>query len=189
MVQKVLYSKQFTPESFAPYGTVVQPKDNGPMVIANAGTAKKYLGVSESENYYKKSSTPSSKATWNFFSTKPSVFPADEESPAFKISVLERHPYTTQTFIPLCRDAQESSYLVAVAPNSPDGLPDWERVEAFVAKGCQGVTYAAGVWHAPMVTIGKDTMLAAFNYENGVDNDDCQVQSAPSPLDVYVKRD
>ncbi|EPY51469.1 ureidoglycolate hydrolase [Schizosaccharomyces cryophilus OY26] len=188
MVPKGLFPKPFTSENFSPYGTVVQPKDNGPMVVANGGTATKYLGVSESVNNYSKSSTPSFKATWNFFSTKPSVVPADEDSPAFQIKVLERHPYTTQTFIPLCRDAEEDSYLVAVAPDAPDGLPDWDHVEIFVAKGYQGVTYAAGVWHAPMVTIGKETMLAAFNYENGVGDDDCQVQSAPFPLNAYVKR-
>lgn len=187
MEAKKIYAQALTDEAFAPFGSVVQQKDDVKMVSANGGTAKKYLKVSESiQNYEKSSSASTSKGVWNFFSTHPSVHPANDEHAAFQISVLERHPFTTQTFIPMCRSSDEQAYLIAVAPNAPDGMPDWNQTQAFVAKGAQGVTYSAGVWHAPMVTIGKETMLAAFNYENGVADDDCQVQSTESPIEVFI---
>ncbi|KAI0473162.1 ureidoglycolate hydrolase [Xylariaceae sp. FL0804] len=101
-----------------------------------------------------------------------------------QIRVLERHPFTTQTFVPLASSGQSGDddddddterYLVVVAPSLPPststtsnsngngrggaggaggGLPDVQRARAFVASGAQAVTYGAGTWHAPMVALG-----------------------------------
>ena len=56
--------------------------------------------------------------------------------------LLERHPYSSQTFIPL----DNTPYLVVVAPDDAQGEPDLERLRAFVASGSQGVCYRT-VWH------------------------------------------
>ncbi|CAJ2502320.1 Uu.00g097140.m01.CDS01 [Anthostomella pinea] len=100
-----------------------------------------------------------------------------------QVTILERHPFTSQTFIPLTADASKR-YLVIVAPSLPPGatdeglpvpdaeaaqgatekangaklpgrgLPNVRRMRAFVATGEQAVTYAAGTWHAPMMALG-----------------------------------
>lgn len=114
----------------------------------------------------------------------------------FPVSILERHPYTTQTFIPLGlspHEAQNVRYLVIVAPSLPAsqvdselpvpkgdglpgrGLPDLGRVKAFLARGGQAVTYGAGTWHAPMVVLGSRAVdFVVVQFANGVGVEDCQ---------------
>jgi len=109
----------------------------------------------------------------------------------FDVKILERHPFTSQTFIPLALDRDDAStaYLVIVAPTlaspeDPDiqgssrkgpGLPDLRNLKAFVARGNQAVTYAAGTWHAPMVVLGARTVdFVVVQFASGVAEDDCQ---------------
>ena len=54
-------------------------------------------------------------------------------------------------------------YLVCVAPTLPDGGPDLSGLRAFLCGPGQGVAYAPGTWHHPMVALdapGEFTMLA-----------------------------
>ncbi|KAK6380455.1 hypothetical protein LTS17_005645 [Exophiala oligosperma] len=118
---------------------------------------------------------------------------------AFEVSVLERHPYTTQTFSPLGLSSEASRgqstpttvFLVIVAPSlssssasakSETGQdveiqnpPDLSRLRAFVATGGQAVTYGPGTWHAPMAVIGRRRVdFVVTQFVNGVADDDCQ---------------
>jgi ureidoglycolate lyase len=115
---------------------------------------------------------------------------------SFPVEILERHPFTTQTFIPLGlspAETHEARYLVIVAPTLPStsadeilpvpstgdlpgrGLPDLTRVKAFMAKGSQAVEYGAGTWHAPMVVVGKRAVdFVVVQFVNGVAIEDCQ---------------
>ncbi|KAL1967157.1 hypothetical protein VTN77DRAFT_3448 [Rasamsonia byssochlamydoides] len=177
-------------------------------------------------------------------------------SPVFDVRILERHPFTTQTFIPMdlssqrrvVRDDDSSSgsgrgrhasasarargrkhhddddgilveelveqeiheeeepvFLVLVAPtlkgqtaaatippSTPDRSswsskgernkrvvirdpPDLENIRAFIARGGQAVTYAAGTWHAPMVVLGRRRVdFVVVQFVNGVEEEDCQ---------------
>lgn len=123
---------------------------------------------------------------------------SDSGGGIFPVEILERHPYTTQTFIPLGispSEAQHVRYLVVVAPSLPPslldtgfpvpdregdelpgrGLPDLENVKAFVAHGGQAITYGAGTWHAPMVVLGDRAVdFVVVQFANGVGGEDCQ---------------
>ncbi|KAF3058658.1 Ureidoglycolate lyase [Daldinia childiae] len=121
----------------------------------------------------------------------------------FTVQVLERHPFTTQTFIPLSSSSSHSSsssvqYLVIVAPTLPPtsadndfpvpedraqatlpgrGMPDLSRIRAFLATGSQAVTYGAGTWHAPMVALGPPGSAVDFvvvQFANDEPVEDCQ---------------
>lgn len=124
--------------------------------------------------------------------------------PVFPIQVLERHSYTTQTFIPMGLSADSPTrYLVVVAPTitpspSPDpdpnntepspnhdhddkdrdgdrGPPDLDNLRAFWGHGGQAVTYAAGTWHSPMAVIGdKSVDFVVLQFSNGVREEDCE---------------
>lgn len=116
----------------------------------------------------------------------------------FDVRILERHPFTTQTFIPIDLSSESYSggreepfFLVIVAPTrkgevaiatdesgktiSINDPPDLENIKAFVARGGQAVTYGAGTWHAPMVVLGQRRVdFIVVQFVNGIDEEDCQ---------------
>ena len=173
-------------------------------LLANQGTALKYRNVTNMLDLY--CSAPSgvtSKAVMNMFVCAPRALRQSRTKDIhgiFPVEILERHPFTTQTFIPLGLSEAEQErtfYLVIVAPSlSPShadrslpvpvqtppatrlpgrGLPDLARLRAFIAKGSQAVTYGAGTWHAPMVVIGtKSVSFVVVQFANGVAVEDCQ---------------
>lgn len=181
-------------------------------VQANQGTAVKYLDVTHVKDYYATApSARSSKAVMNMFVCAPrDLLPGHDSSwkGLFPVEILERHPYTTQTFIPLGLSPSEASqarYLVVVAPSLPPsladkdlpvppsmkdeprlpgrGLPDLRKVKAFLADGSQAVTYAAGTWHAPMVVVGeKPISFVVVQFANGEGVEDCQEKSIRGEL-------
>ncbi|KAK4142044.1 ureidoglycolate hydrolase [Dichotomopilus funicola] len=116
-------------------------------VVANQGSAVKYQHVSRQVNLYGqapsgrpasaimsmfvcaarvrlpdplRTASPTSRTTTTTTTTKPSPPTSSSSSlpSKFPITVLERHPYTTQTFIPLSR-SPSTRYLVIVAPTLP----------------------------------------------------------------------
>ncbi|CAO1596400.1 MAG: hypothetical protein LQ349_009526 [Xanthoria aureola] len=196
-----------TQSEFAPFGQVIEcplkpsittlPSSSPTSfnaVPANQDTALKFIDVTHMRNGY--DSAPSdipAKALMNMFS----CFPRPPRSTSrndypVDVKVLERHPYTTQTFIPLGvgRKAQ-GVYLVVVAPTLPPtgqppfttmGPPDLSKVRTFWAHGGQAVTYGLGTWHMPMAVVGEERLdFVVVQYGNGVADEDCQeVRLEPS---------
>ncbi|TLD26710.1 hypothetical protein PspLS_05281 [Pyricularia sp. CBS 133598] len=200
-----------TAAAFAPFGDVVQnprpdihPSSFTPAghdaphnpVAANQGFAIKYQHPTRPLNLYPQApSREPGAAVVNVF-----VCAARKiDDAGFPIQVLERHPFTTQTFTPMSRDGSDVRYLVIVAPSVQAGavdkglpvpsssgsswthpgrgLPDLGRLQAFIATGSQAVTYGAGTWHAPMVALGADGTSVDFfvtQFANGVGVEDCQ---------------
>ncbi|KAL7270776.1 hypothetical protein RUND412_006508 [Rhizina undulata] len=188
-----------TPASFAPFGSVIQrpPATAGrarSSTTVNQGTAQKHPKISSfTSSYHTSPSSKHAEANVNLFVCSPrALIPSgrDREHGGkgggfFKCVILERHPYTSQTFIPLGLPAQPvnsdnpSRYLVIVAPNIEDEArgnpPDLERLKAFVCHGFQAVTYAPGTWHAPMVALGERPIeFVVLVHENGVEGEDTQ---------------
>ncbi|MCJ1251861.1 Ureidoglycolate lyase [Trapelia coarctata] len=175
---------------------------------ANQGTALKYPNISHLHSTYHLSSSPeTAKPILSLFVCSPrqlrrvaansndqgAVVGGGNESGGvgfLPIGVLERHPYTTQTFSPLGLSPFSSTsssaspdpptvYIVVVAPNIPsgpsEGMPDVPNMKAFLAKGAQAVTYGVGVWHAPMMVVGsRDVPFLVVQVANGVGEDDCE---------------
>ncbi|KAG8168860.1 hypothetical protein KVR01_001609 [Diaporthe batatas] len=172
-------------------------------VSANQGSAIKYQHVTHMVNNYGHAPSGSpGVAVMNMFVCAARKLPTTHSASAaasttttttttppsrlFEVNILERHPYTTQTFTPLSTSGPASppagqGYLVIVAPGiqAPSGSssrssagsstargihynthaqsqPDLQRLKAFIATTDQAVTYSAGVWHAPMVALGPD---------------------------------
>lgn len=189
--------------SLVPSSSIVDLPPNA--VQANQGSALKYLDITHMKDYY--GTAPSkvpSKAVMNMFVCAPrELLPGrSHKEGLFPVDILERHPYTSQTFIPLglsSREALLARYLVIVAPSLPPsaadstlpvppsmrgerlpgrGLPDLNKVRAFIADGSKAVTYAAGTWHAPMVAVGeKPISFIVVQFANGVGLEDCQETS------------
>lgn len=78
------------------------------------------------------------------------------------IDRLERHPQTSQSFVPL--DAER--WLSIVAPAESDGTPDVSGLRAFVVPGDRGVTIAAGTWHAGLTVLDRPGRFAVMMWRH-----------------------
>ncbi|KAJ5369259.1 uncharacterized protein N7496_009019 [Penicillium cataractarum] len=217
-----LVPEPLTPINFAPFGTVIcsplpreisvapQPSSLPPYdptpVLANQNSALKYSPISPLIDGYTNgcpSGKPSSARMTMFccFPRKPRIINAKQqpEKEVFDVRILERHPFTNQTFIPTDLSShskvgdgeEEPIFLVVVAPTLKGEVataknaagetitirdpPDLRNVKAFIARGGQAVTYGVGTWHAPMVVLGPRRVdFVVVQHVNGVDDEDCQ---------------
>lgn len=198
-----------TETNFSQFGTLIQNPAHCPqnpttakVISANQGSALKYMDITHVTNFYPRApSKIAAKPAMNMFVCSPrKLRPShtSSEEKMFEVKILERHPYTPQTFVPLGLAASSSTrYLVIVAPTLPSangatsskaqvqaeteewprgpGLPDLSRIQAFLADGSQAVTYGPGTWHAPMVVVGaKAVDFVVVQWANRVADEDCQ---------------
>ncbi len=99
-------------------------------------------------------------------------------------TVMERHPFSSQTFLPL----KASRYFVVVAPDNGDGSPDLARVRAFVAEGDQGITYRRGIWHHGMTVLDETTEMAVLMWCDGSSGDE-EFLDIDAPFEVVLPTD
>lgn len=85
-----------------------------------------------------------------------------------EVTLLERHRYSSQTFLPLGAE----NYLTIVAHSLPDGFPDVSTAQAFRVPGDRAITYAAGIWHHPMISLGRDAGFAVMMWLDGGADDE-----------------
>jgi ureidoglycolate lyase len=139
-----------TPSAFANFGTVFDapvPEDGvGPLV--NEGSAVRTDFVVELENR-----RATAKLNVAHFRSRPRVFPR-------VVDQVERHPGSTQLFVPL----NAEQYVVVVGKQESDGSL---TLSAFLAQGTQGVAYAPGTWHHTLLAVGQETLFACFVWEDG----------------------
>ena len=190
MTNRQIRAVPLTQESFAAFGTVVQ-YSNTSNVDANQGTAKR------SQHLAKLANSRPSLAVPNV-----SVYKCSPQSVVdlFTIKLLERHPFSTQMFIPTTKSQSSSSYLVIVAKDSTDSnKPDLSSVVAFTATSLQSINYNTGTWHHPILCFGDGIDFVCVAWEAGAMcvtmTDDCQefhlqpsdyidVNSAPVIIDI-----
>lgn len=94
---------------------------------------------------------------------------------------MERHPATSQTFLPL--DA--SRYLVVVAGRAGDGGPDPTSLKGFWSPGTRGVTYRRDVWHHGMVVLDRPARFAVLMWRRQGGTDDV-FADLPAPVELRL---
>jgi ureidoglycolate lyase len=132
---KTLQLERLTRAAFAPFGDVIE-LDGARHFAINGGTTERYhdlANVDVTEN--------GGRALINLFRAQPRALPVD-------ITMMERHPLGSQAFIPLV----QGRYLLVVAP---PGEFDPTRMRAFWTDTWQGVNYAKGVWHHPLLALDQ----------------------------------
>ncbi|KAF7726029.1 Allantoicase [Apophysomyces ossiformis] len=166
-----IIAEPLTREGFAPYGDVIEATSSN-VTGANQGTAQKYHHVAAIANLF-----PNNKGVANMcvFRCRPTA-----DLP-FVAKLLERHPYSSQFFVPMT-DKHTRGYLVIVAQNGEDDRPDMSTIKAFIASSTQGVNYRQAIWHHPMVALEHQTDFAVLVHESGVPDDDCQEVDIPETI-------
>ena len=157
---KIIPILPLTPEAFAPFGRVVQAyADHNAAPLgtkitpANQGTAIKFHKLALLDS----SSLLDAGATTGLSVYRSDPLPGGGKNGEWEVNVLERHPFTTQGFIPMGTagsfgqngDGLEDpgdGYLVVVAKDASDGKPDLKTLRAFVASAAQGIVYKTAVW-------------------------------------------
>ncbi|MBX7113807.1 MAG: ureidoglycolate lyase [Myxococcaceae bacterium] len=143
-------AQPLTPHAFAPFGDVVSTARLSQGKSANQGTGTRLDFVAQLA-----STRPAAKANMVVFRCNGQALP-------FHVKLLEQHPHSSQTFLPL----KCERYLVCVAPTGADGLPVVSALQAFIGEAGQGVNYAPGTWHHPMVSLGSDGEFAMLVWED-----------------------
>lgn len=77
--------------------------------------------------------------------------PQPVDPAAISITFLERHPHSTQTFVPL----KVGRWIVLLAPTLPDGTPDLANIRAFLAGPEDAVCIHRNVWHAGLTVLDR----------------------------------
>jgi ureidoglycolate lyase len=132
---KTLAIEPLTREAFAPFGDVIE-LEGAKQIPINLGTTIRYHDLANVDV-----TDEGGRTLVNLFRGQPRALP-------FEITMMERHPLGSQAFIPL----NDKPYLVVVAPA---GELDESKIRAFVTSGWQGVNYAKGVWHHPLLALGE----------------------------------
>lgn len=132
---QTLSIEPLTRQAFAPFGQVIE-RDPATMRLINAGTTERYHALGRAE-----ARGEGAEVILNVFRGAPRLFP-------YKIDMVERHPYGSQSFHPL----NGRPWLVVVAGDE-GGKPG--RPRAFLARGDQGVNYRVNTWHHPLMALGE----------------------------------
>jgi ureidoglycolate lyase len=157
---KVLTVRLLTREAFAPFGDVID-LDGAQHFPINEGTTERYHDLANVDVY-----DQGGRPLINVFRGQPRRLP-------FEVKMVERHPLGSQAFIPL----DQRPYAVIVAQGAephPDGL------RAFITRGWQGVNYAKGVWHHPLIAL--ETVSDFVVVDRGGEGHNLQEQVLSQPV-------
>lgn len=149
--------------AFAPFGTVIELAGAHHYPI-NAGTTERFHALALADTAEAGGRTGIS------------LFRGQGFALPYRLRLMERHPKSSQAFVPLaCGDTDR--YLVVVAPPGPL-RPD--ALRAFLARGFQGVQYGRGVWHHPLIALDHDSDFIVV--DRIADDDNCD----EIPLDEEI---
>lgn len=153
-----IVSSPLTADAFAPFGDVIeQPGDFGRFYFSEA----------------LKNGRRTAKPSLSLTHVRPLA------ASMLEVTKMERHEFSSQSFVPI----DVARYLVIVAPHGADGKPDSTRLQAFLARGDQGVTYGINVWHHPMTVLDRSGKFAIFMWLEGGEGDE-EFVDLPSPVAI-----
>ena len=92
-----------------------------------------------------------------------SVFSVEPSEMPLTIDNMERHEFSSQSFMPL----DVVSYLAIVAPQNGEGKLDPNDIRAFVVRGDQCLNFNANTWHYSLTTLGGVGRFATLTWQDG----------------------
>ena len=122
-------------ETFRPFGEVIEASNTGQHFSINDGFAERYHDLAHIDV-----ASGGGRAILSIFKALPRSLP-------MQLVLLERHPLGSQAFMPL----SDLPFLVVVA--EAGAVPDLLQIRCFRAAPGQGVNYARGTWHHPLIAL------------------------------------
>jgi ureidoglycolate lyase len=123
-------------QGFAAFGDVIETEGRAHYPI-NAGTAERYDDLATVDV-----AAAGGRPIIGICRATPNALP-------IRLRLMERHPLSSQAFIPL----SPAPFLVVVAPAG--GPLDLEKLAVFRSNGRQGINYRRGTWHHPLLALER----------------------------------
>jgi ureidoglycolate lyase len=134
-LRRVLKMEPLTAAAFSPFGDVIEASDTVQHFTINEGYAERYHDLAQVDV-----ASHGGRPIISIFRAKPRSLP-------LQLALLERHPLGSQAFMPL----SPLPYLVVVA--KAGAVPSLSGIRCFRAMPGQGVNYARGTWHHPLIAL------------------------------------
>lgn len=131
--------QRLTAAAFAPFGQVIDVNQAQQRLLINKGSTERFHNLAQVQ--MSMDDQAEAHTGLSIFRAKARVLP-------FAITLLERHPLGSQAFMPL----SHHPYLVVVAPQLDLSTPDCAHLQVFWCESYQGVNYAQGTWHHPLIS-------------------------------------
>jgi ureidoglycolate lyase len=133
--RRIVPIEPLSADAFRRYGDVIEASDSAEPFAVDQGRATRYhdlarVDVAEQRGH----------PVMSIFRAQPCKLP-------LQLRLLERHPIGSQAFIPM----GSHSYLVVVA--AADMPLDARHIRCFRASPGQGVNFARGTWHHPVLPL------------------------------------
>ena len=154
--------------AFAPFGDVIEVREGVRHYPINGGTTERYHELTAIDL------GRDGRGIVSIFRGQPRPLP-------LRLEVMERHPLASQAFVPL----SGHPYLVVVAPAGEAPTPGALRI--FLARPDQGVNYAPGVWHHPLLALEATSDFLVIDRTGPGDN--CDEVALPHPIVVDIARE
>jgi ureidoglycolate lyase len=161
----ILPVQPLTRERFAPFGDVIEASDAARHFTINGGNTERYHDLANLQ------AGPKGRVIASIFRGLPRQLP-------FVVEMMERHPLGSQAFVPL--NAQRYLVVVAAAGEAPTA----DKLQCFLALGTQGVNYATGVWHHPLLALDHISDFLVLDRQGAGANCD-EIQLA-SPAKIVI---
>jgi ureidoglycolate lyase len=132
-MKTIIKPMEIKKKNFATYGDLIS-SDNIEPININAGYAKRFdnlASINTSKNEGK---------------TIVSIFTAIKRTFPMKIYMMEKHPLSSQAFIPM----KETTFIAFVAPIGEK--PEINKIESFIIPPGKGINYKPGIWHFPLIS-------------------------------------
>jgi ureidoglycolate lyase len=159
---KILRMEPLTRAAFAPFGDVIETTGARHFAI-NGGTTERYHDLASIDV-----GTAGGRPIVSVFRAQPREWDV-------QIAMMERHPLGSQAFIPLAL-ARYAVVVAAAGEFDPAGL------RAFWVEDGQGVNYARGVWHHPLLAF--DSVSDFLVIDRGGEQPNCDEIVLETPLQL-----
>jgi ureidoglycolate lyase len=153
---RVLTPVPLTQENFAPFGQVIEA-DEARSFLINEGTTRRYHALANVD------------VALNGGQPIISIFEGQRRSLPLELKMVEQHPLGSQAFVPM----EQKPWLVVVADAVEKPGP--EHLHAFLARGDQGVQYAKGVWHHPLLILAETQNFLVVDRKKSGENSDANL--------------
>lgn len=147
-------------DTFAPFGQLIQASAHVTQLTINDGNTQRYHDLADL--------IPGSDGHMivSLFRGQPRRLP-------FTVTLMERHPLASQAFIP----TSGRPWLTVVAPAGDP--PTASDLRLFLCGADQGVNYAPGVWHHPLLALDDVSDFIVLDRSGPGDN--CDIIELPEP--------